>query len=252
VPAAINAGGVVDAASFKLTSLAPGSWISVFGTNMTDTTQGNNGVNGAFAFCSACSVVTQPLPMGIDGAAFSFDTSSQSLPGRLNYVSPNQLNLQVPWELSGSSAVVKVIVNYTYSAEYALSLATYSPGFFVIDQANDVAALDLSYNLVDSGNPVARGSYVQLYMNGLGPVTNQPGDGLAAPGPPGLAATMATPAITIGGQPASNVTFSGLAPGFVSLYQVNVQVPTGLSAGAQPIACTIGGVTSTTAQLYVK
>jgi len=251
VAPAIGAGGIVDGASFKLTSVAPGSWISVFGTNMSDTTQGNNGVNVAFDNCSLCNVGKQALPMGIDGAAFSFDTSSQSLPGRLNYVSPTQLNLQVPWELAGGSAIVKSIVNYTYSAEYTLSLAQYSPGFFVIDSANDVAALDLSYHLVDSSNPVARGAYVQLYLNGLGPVTNQPGDGLAAPSGP-LAMTMATPTITIGGQAVTIPQFSGLAPGFVSLYQVNVQVPAGISAGAQPITCTIGGVTSKTAQLYVK
>jgi len=248
---AINSGGIVDAASFSANkAVAPGSWISVFGTNMTDTTQGNNGVNGAFALCPLCNVVNQPLPMGIDGASFSFDTSSQSLPGRLNYVSPGQLNLQVPWELSGTSATAKVIVNYTYSGEYTLPLAQYSPGFFVIDPANDVAALDLSYNLVSSSNPVARGSYVQLYLNGLGPVSNQPGDGLAAPSKP-LAMTRATPTVTIGGQ-SGIVQFSGLAPGFVSLYQVNVQVPAGISAGAQPIVCNIGGVTSATAQLYVK
>jgi uncharacterized protein (TIGR03437 family) len=63
---------------------------------------------------------------------------------------------------------------------------------------------------------------------------------------------MAAPTITIGGQAAGTIQFSGLAPGFVSLYQINVQVPAGISAGAQPIACSIGGVTSTTAQLYVK
>ena len=62
---------------------------------------------------------------------------------------------------------------------------------------------------------------------------------------------MATPTITIGGQAAPG-SFSGLAPGFVSMYQVNVQVPTGISAGAQPITCSIGGVSAKTAQLYVK
>jgi len=263
VAPAINTGGIVDGASFKLTSVAPGSWISVFGTNMSDTTQGANGVDVAFDNCSLCNVVNQALPMGIDGAAFSFDTSSQSLPGRLNYVSPAQLNLQVPWELAGqASAIVKSIVNYTYSPEYTLTLAQYSPGFFVIDTANDVAALDLSYNLVNSGNPVARGTYVQLFMNGLGPVNcpagppicasaNQPADGVGAPSNP-LATTVATPTVTIGGQAVTTVEFSGLAPGFVGLYQVNVQVPAGISAGQQPITCTIGGVTSTTAQLWVK
>lgn len=253
VAPAINAGGIVDGASFKLTSVAPGSWISVFGTNMTDTTQGASGVDVAFSNCTSCNVTSQALPMGIDGAAFSFDTSSQSLPGRLNYVSPTQLNLQVPWEVAGQSSVlVKSIVNYTYSSVYTLPVTQYSPGFFVTDTGNDVAALDLSYNLVDSSNPIARGSYVQLFLNGLGAVTNQPGDGLGAPGPPNLAQTTATPTITIGGQAVTNVQFSGLAPGFVSLYQVNVQVPEGISAGQQAISCTIGGVTSTTAELWVK
>ena len=253
VPPAINAGGIVDGASFKLTSVAPGSWISVFGTNLSDTTQGTSGVNTAFDNCSVCNVVNQALPMGIDGASFSFDTSSQSLPGRMLYVSPTQLNVQIPWELAGASAAVKSIVNYTYGTEYALTLAQYSPGFFQVPLgSNNAAAEDLSYNVVNASNPVARGSYVQLFMNGLGPVTNQPGDGLAAPGPPNLATTMAAPTITIGGQPVTDVQFSGLAPGFVGLYQVNVQVPEGISAGAQPITCTIGGVTATTAQLYVK
>jgi len=249
----INANGIVDAASYTGgKAVAPGSWISVFGTSMSDITKGANGVNGAFSNCYLCNVATQPLPMGIDGASFSFDTASLSLPGRLNYVSPTQINLQVPWELTGqTSATVKVIVNYTYSGEYTLPLAEYSPGFFVIDSANDVAALDLNYHLVDSSNPVARGAYVQLYMNGLGPVTNQPGDGLAAPST-SLAYTSAQPTITIGGQAVTNVQFSGLAPGYVSLYQVNVQVPAGISAGAQPIVCTIGGVTSKTAQLWVN
>lgn len=249
---AINSNGVIDAASFSTgKAVAPGSWISVFGTNLTDTTQGNNGVNFAFDNCYLCNPVNQPLPMGIDGAAFSFDNSTQSLPARFSYVSPQQMNLQVPWELTGASATVKVIVNYTYSAEYTLPIAPYSPGFFVYDSANDVAALDLSNQLVGSTNPVARGSYIQLFMNGLGPVSNQPGDGLAAAGST-LSYTSASPTVTIGGQPVTTVQFSGLAPGYVSLYQVNVQVPANISAGAQPITCTIGGVSATTAEVWVK
>jgi minor extracellular serine protease Vpr len=253
-PAINSSPFVVDAASYvKGRAVAPGSLIAVFGTNLSDTTQGNNGTDAAFANCSLCNVATQALPMGIDGAAFSFDTSSASLPGRMLYVSPVQLNVQVPWELAGqTSATVKVIVNYTYSAEYTLPLAQYSPGFFVYDAADDVAALDQNYKLIGSSNPVARGDYVQLFMNGLGPVTHQPGDGLAASGAPNLSMTTATPTITIGGQAAGNIPFSGLAPGYVGLYQVNVQVPTGISAGAQAITCTIGGVTATAAQLYVK
>ncbi len=225
---AISAGGIVDGASFTGgKAVAPGSWISVFGTNMSVTTQGNNGTDTAFDKCPLCSVVSQPLPMGIDGTAFSFDTPTLSLPGRFNYVSPTQLNIQVPWELVGqASATVKVMVNYTYGAEYTLTLAEYSPGIFVIDPATQAAAaLDQSNNVITTSNPVTPGGTVQLFLNGLGPVSNTPADGAAAPVSP-LAETPTKPIITIGGQTAA-VSFSGLAPNYASLYQVNFVVPQG-------------------------
>ncbi len=263
VAPAINANGIVDGASFTGgKAVAPGSWISVFGTALSDTTVGNNGTDLAFSKCSLCNVVNQALPMGIDGASLSFDTTSVSLPGRVNFASPTQLNVQAPWELFGQASVmVKAIVNYTYSGLYTLPIAEYAPGFFVIDAANDAAALDLNYHVVGPNNPVARGAYVQLYLNGLGPVNctagppactsnNLPADGLGAPSNP-LVKSVTNPTITIGGQNAP-VQFSGLAPGFVGLYQVNVQVPSGLTPGSQPIVCSIGGVTSKTASLVVK
>jgi uncharacterized protein (TIGR03437 family) len=190
--------------------------------------------------------------MGIDGTAFSFDAANLSLPGRFNYVSPTQLNLQVPWELFGqASATVKVMVNYTYGAEYTLALAEYAPGIFVIDSATQAAAaLDQNNVVVTASNPVAPGSTVQLFLNGLGPVSNTPADGAAAPSSP-LAETTTKPIITIGGQTAT-VSFSGLAPNYASLYQVNFVVPQGIAAGVQAITCTIGGVTSKTAYLSVK
>ena len=250
---AISAGGIVDGASFTGgKAVAPGSWISVFGTNMSDTTQGNNGVNAAFDNCSQCNVVNQPLPMGIDGTAFSFDASNLSLPAHFNYVSPTQLNLQVPWELAGqTTATVKVMVNYTYGAEYTLQLAQFSPGIFIIDSATQAAAaLDQNYKVISPSNPVAAGGVVQLFMNGLGPVSNTPADGAAAPSTT-LAKTPTMPVITVAGQTAT-VTFSGLAPNYTSLYQVNFNLPQGVPSGLQPISCSIGGVTSKTAYLSVK
>jgi minor extracellular serine protease Vpr len=121
----------------------------------------------------------------------------------------------------------------------------------VIDSTTQAAAaLDQSNNVVSTSNPVAPGSVVQLFLNGLGPVSNTPADGAAAPSSP-LAKTPTTPTITIGGQNAT-VQFSGLAPNYVSLYQVNFVVPQGTPSGLQAITCSIGGVTSKTAYLSVK
>jgi uncharacterized protein (TIGR03437 family) len=240
---AINAGGVVDAASYSGgRAVAPGSIISVFGTGMGDGTG---------------SALTIPLPYGIvtptASVAFSFDvpSASVSVPGRFFYASPNQLNVQVPWELAGySSAIVKVIVNFTYSAEYTLPLATYSPGFFANTVAGQsiAAALDSTNKVVTTSNAVARGSVVQLFMNGLGPVQNPPASGTAVTT---VDSTTTTPTITIGGETAS-VSYSGLAPYFVGLYQVNALVPLGIGTGLQTLTCSIGSVSCPQAMLPVK
>jgi uncharacterized protein (TIGR03437 family) len=237
---AITAGGIVDGASFTPgRAVAPGSIISIFGTNLSDTTG---------------SPTQFPLPLGIGGVAFSFDIPSAgiSLPARFHFVSPTQINVQVPWELAGhSSATVKVIIDYTYSSLYTLNLATYSPGFFA-NLSNGVsvaAALDVNNAVITASHPVARGQAVQLFLNGLGPVNNQPADGW--PAADASSTTVATPSITIGGQPAT-VTFSGLAPGYADLYQVNAVVPAGIGTGAQPVTCGIGGVSCQTAYLYVN
>jgi uncharacterized protein (TIGR03437 family) len=73
-------------------------------------------------------------------------------------------------------------------------------------------------------------------------LNNQPASGDPASGTT-LATTKNPPKVTIGGQDAP-VQFSGLAPGFPGLYQVNVTVPTGISTGTVPISLTINGVTT--------
>jgi minor extracellular serine protease Vpr len=237
---AISTGGIIDGAAFTPgRAVAPGSIISIFGTSLSDTSA------GATQF---------PLPLGIGGVAFSFDVPSAgvSLPAHFHYVSPTQLNVQVPWELANyPSATVKVIINYTYSSTYTLNLATYSPGFFAYQSNGQsfASALDSTLAVVTATHPVSRGTTVALYLNGLGPVNNQPADGW--PAPDATSTTLATPTITIGGQTA-NVSFSGLAPGYADLYQVNATVPAGIGTGAQAVTCTIGGVSCQTVYLYVN
>jgi minor extracellular serine protease Vpr len=236
----INAGGIVDGAGFAARAVAPGSIVSVFGANMSDVT------DGAFYL---------PLPAGLDNVSVSFDVPSAniSVPGRFFYVSPTQLNIQVPWELEGqSSAIVKVIIGETYSAEYTLPLAAYGPGFFAYNSGSQLMALalDTSYHLITPSNSAKRGGVVQLYLGGLGPVSKPPASGAAALDNP-LSQTVATPTITIGGQTA-NVLWSGLAPGFVGLYQVDATVPDNAGTGLQPATCSVGGVACQTVMLPLE
>jgi uncharacterized protein (TIGR03437 family) len=94
------------------------------------------------------------------------------------------------------------------------------------------------------GVPAVRGSYVSIYCTGLGDVTNRPANGAPAPPGPPYSETLVTPTVTIGGVPAT-VSFSGLAPNYVGLYQVNVQVPLNAPTGTVSVTISIGGASDT-------
>jgi uncharacterized protein (TIGR03437 family) len=101
------------------------------------------------------------------------------------------------------------------------------------------------------GRPAVRGEFISIYSTGLGAVTNQPGTGMAARADL-LSMTIATPTVSIGGADAL-VVFSGLAPGAMGLYQVNVQVPQGASVGdAVRLTLSVGGVASNSVTIAVQ
>ena len=245
---AVNAGGVVNAASYQGT-VAPGSYVSLFGSNMVEADLLGN-ANGD-------GVTSLPFPMVLDAVNVSFDVPSAgiSVPGNLIFVGPGQINVQMPWELQGqSSAQVKVTVDEMFgyplfSNVVTVPLAAYAPAFYV--GAGTISAQDaLTGVQILAGNPAHSGEILSLYANGLGPVTNTPASGNAALASPLSQTTGAPPVVTIGGQQAQ-VSFSGLAPTFPGLYQLNVTVPAGLT-GNQNVTVSIGGQTSPVVVLPVK
>jgi uncharacterized protein (TIGR03437 family) len=240
---AITSGGVVNAASLQVgQGLAPGSYISIMG----------RGLAGATRVYS-----TSYLPLSLAGVSVSFDVPARklSLPGRIHFVSDGQINVQVPWELQGlNTAIMKVSIGDSSSALYDVPLNDYSPAFFEYAEPASgrqlVAGLDESNRLIGTGNAARRGSVAQLYVNGLGPVDNPPASGEPSPASP-LARTRVTPSVTIGGRPAQ-VSFSGLAPYFVGLYQVNVTIPADAPTGIQSIVISSNGVVSKTSNLPIQ
>jgi uncharacterized protein (TIGR03437 family) len=224
----IPANGAVDAASFtKGKGVAPGSYLAIFGSNLALGTQINGTLN---------------LPVSLGPVSVSFDTATASLPGHLAFVTPGQVNVQVPWELQGqTSAQIKVTVQDSPGNVYSLPIAPYSPGIFAI--------VDENGRVVNNSNPIQQGHNMTIYCNGLGPVTNQPASGDPSPSNP-LARTMTTPSVTMGTQSAV-VLFSGLTPTTVGLYQVNATVPA-TGAGMQTITLSVGGVSSATYTIMVQ
>lgn len=241
---AVNTNGVVNAASQEPATFergaAPGSYITIYGQALSDARQ---------------VFFTPYLPLALAGVSVSFDAPAAglSLPGRLHFVDPNQINVQVPWELEGLNSVrIKVSVGDLSSAVYTLPLARYSPAFFEYLEGSRLlaAALDESYRVIGSANPALRGRIVQFFLNGLGPVTNRPPTGEITPDNP-LPQTADQPAVLIGGRPAQ-VEYSGMAPRLVGVYQINARVPMDVPSGIHPVTVTIGGVASKATNLPVQ
>jgi minor extracellular serine protease Vpr len=225
-PPSISAGGIVNAASQQLgAGIAPGSYISIYGSDLATT-------SGVFA--------TPYLPLSLASVSVSFDAGSGSFPGRIHFVSPGQVNVFVPWELQGqTSAKIKVI--WTFDTNYWTGLVTVpiapvSPGVFAITDAAGA--------IINAGNPAKRGGSIVIYANGLGALDRQPPTGEATPSTLPLANTTGSPAVTIGSA-TGQVSFSGLTPGSIGLYQVNVSVPTNAPTGSQTLTLSIGGQSTT-------
>lgn len=240
---AIRSGGIVDAASLRAgQGLAPGSYISIFGTGLSEVTR----------------VFSTPyLPISLSGVSVSFDAPARriSVPGALHFVSDQQINVQIPWELQGLTSVqMKVSIGNISSAVFNVPLNEFSPGIFEYDDASSgrrvAAALDGRNAVISGANPVARGGVIQMFVNGLGRVSATPASGEPA-STTTLSNTLATPEVRIGGRVAP-IVFSGLAPGLVGLYQVNVTVPDDVATGVQTLTLAIGGVTSQQSQVIVR
>lgn len=241
----VNPGGVVNAAGYRSDSgVAPGSIVSIFGV--------------ALSAVSAAGANILPLPTLLGGttAVFSVDSGSgqtTKIDMPLFYSSSGQVNAQIPFEArSGTAATMTLSVDGLAGAPLAVRVASYNPGLFsrTQDGSGPGAILHGYGPPVTSDLPARPGESVSLYATGLGAVDNRPDTGKAASSLL-LSNTLVRPAVSIGGREAV-VTFSGLAPGFVGLYQVNVSVPTDLADGEHPVVLNIGGVSSNTVRLPVR
>lgn len=245
----MDQGGIVEGAAFKAGGpIAPGSFVSIFGNNIATGTM---------------NVSTVPLPVALGEMSVGIDTRNRQVsePARMVYVSPRQINVFVPWELAGqTNAVFKVqTAGEIATALQDVAVATYAPGLFqYIEEGTGkkLLAMEIFRNnqrlgLHGSSRRAQSGDVLEMYGNGLGPLAGgNPPTGTVSPSNP-VKLTAVQPTVTINGIPA-NVEFSGLAPGFVGLYQVNVKVPNGLSAGEYDVVLTIGGVSSVPGRILIQ
>lgn len=233
-PPLVNAGGIIAAAlDPALTSAAPGGLISLFGANLAKTAADASGMDSPV------------LPIIINGTDVRI--GGQHVP--LLYVSANQINAQVPFELAAGNAQVFVVRSGVFSAPVSLAVRAAAPAIFALPSGAAVLKnQDLS--LVSADNPAAAGDILLIFCTGLGVVRPPATTGQPAPIGP-IALTQAQAAVTIGGRTAE-VLGSALTPGFVGLYQVAVRMPEGVPPGRQPIVITAADQSSNAPTMAVR
>jgi uncharacterized protein (TIGR03437 family) len=236
---AINAGGVTIGAGFQ-PGFAPGSLISIFGTNFA---------------AAPTSASGSPLPTTLGGVQVL--VNNQAAP--LFFVNGTQINVQAPFELvAGTPATITVIANGSASAPVTVPITAEQPGIFILGSFGNQGTILLAGTgtlamPVTPGIPSApaqAGDYLSIFCTGLGATTPFVPTNTVSPGSPPATVNNAVTAI-IGGLPAT-VSFAGLAPGFIGLYQVNVQVPLGVAGNAVALFLTQGGVPSNVATIAVQ
>ena len=174
--------------------------------------------------------------------------------------SATQINFQVPWELAGQAqASLTVTTGGLTSTPVTVSLAPQAPGIFSTNASGNWPGSysDREHGVhraagrsIPGSHNVVRGDFISIFCTDLGAVTNQPPTGVVASGSP--SATFVTSLVEIGGDtvPAAS---SSLAPGFVGLYQVNVQVPTTTVPGNEaPVSLLMGDTASDTVTIAVQ
>ncbi len=193
-----NAAAVTNGASF-LSGAAPGAIATVFGVALSDA-------------AGIVQAESAPLPAGLRGTSVTVNGVPAPLYGIANVDGREQINFQIPYEAAERPAASIVIDNRGLtSAPVAVPVLPALPGIFA------------------AAGDATPGGVLAIYATGLGLVRPAVPTGLPAPSAP-LSETLITPVVTLGGFVCQTL-FSGLAPGFVGLNQVNVRVPPGLPAG---------------------
>jgi uncharacterized protein (TIGR03437 family) len=201
---------------------APGMIVTIFGSQLAPAAQ---------------SASSTPFPTQMAGVIVTI----AGIPAPLLYVSPSQLNVQIPYETPVGTSVVLTVSNNGQSASASFSAAAAAPGIFVNANGAPVPSTTGSRS---------QGKTLTLYVTGFGAVTPAMADGaVPASGTTTLPKPAATTTVTVGGITAPSVV--GVPPGYAGVAQINYQIPSTVPLGQQAVVVTVGGAASNPAMLTV-
>jgi uncharacterized protein (TIGR03437 family) len=206
--------------------VAPGGLISIYGQNLSQASIGAGGISLPASLC-----------LGVNG-----------LPIPHLYMSSQQINAQLPFNVAGSATLTVHSPN-GLSNNYLFTIEPTAPSVFMSGTAGTETGLaaivrDDDSQLVTPTNPIHPNDKVTIYLTGMGQTTPPVEAGQPAPAQP-LSAAVVEPSVTLGGS-ALAVSYAGLVPGEVGVYQINATVPSGVTGGlAVPLVISQGGAATT-------
>jgi uncharacterized protein (TIGR03437 family) len=228
---AVVSGGVVNAASYAALN-APGSLISIFGANLASST---------------ATASSAPWPNQL-GDVF-VQVNGSTVP--LYFVSPQQINAQLPYEAAIGTGVLSVSNALGSSDAVPFAVTPASCGIFVYAGGTRGIVLNQDGSLNSPANPESRGRVVVAFLTGQGAVSPPVPTGQVAPGST-LSNSVQTFGAAIGGAPAA-VQFLGLTPGFIGLGQANILIPDSSATGDNvSLAISANGQSSNTVTISVR
>ncbi len=225
---AVTTGGVVSASAFgEFSSMAPGSWIEIYGSNLA---------------ADSRSWTTADFSNNGTTAPTTLDRTSVTIAGQsafIDYISPGQVNAQVPANTGTNSLQLTVTTAAGTSAPVNVTVNTVQPGLwappqFIASGKQYVGAIHADGTFVGpvgafpgyTSSPAKPGETIVLYGIGFGTV----GSGTLPGQVTQTLNSLTTPIqFTFGGVAASAPAYDGLAPNYVGLYQFNVMVPTSVA-----------------------
>ncbi len=224
----INPQGIVNAAGFAPAGnpVAPGEFVTIYGSGLAPVTQ-----------------VTASVPFPVSGLG-GVTVLVNGLPAPVYAIASGSISALIPFAATGTKATIVVNNNGANSNAVDVALTKTAPGIFALDSSGSGAAavLHADFSVVKPESKAKRGETVLVFLTGLGAVSPGISDGAAASASP-LSRTTGPVSVYVGGVKllASDISYSGLAPGLPGLYQLNIRIPsTVLPGDAVPLSIETG------------